>query len=124
MRNANSPPSYGQAPSPPQQTQQPQWSFPQARQYASHAMVPQGGWKPQAGQAPVGGPQAGQAGATPPSSGMWNAYQRLRGMPITGGGTKRQFNEAANEFAQQYGSDYDPQGMLARTKALRKRYGK
>jgi hypothetical protein len=44
-------------------------------------------------------------------------------MPITGGNTRKQYNQAAQQFGQQYGGGFDPKGFLTRTKAAAKRFG-
>lgn len=81
------------------------------------------GWNPQPSGPMVGGPQAGQMPQAPISPEGFNAYRRLQTMPVTGAGkgAKNAYNQAAMQFRGQYGG-YDPNGMMQRTKALR-RYG-
>lgn len=143
MRNSNSPPSYQGGAQPPMQGPAPPPSgasmMPPPQQQQGMAGLGQGmrgmidrmqalraGSSPGAGQPPMPGgpPPGGPPSAQPPISPEgYGAYRKLGTMPITGGNTRRQYNQAAQQFAQQHGSGFDPKGMLSRTKALRRQYG-
>ena len=80
-------------------------------------------------QQPGGGMPPPPAGAPPMSGGApfspeaYGEYRKLSAMPITGGNTRRLYNQAAMQFANQYGTGFDPRGVFAKTKALRRQYG-
>ena len=146
MRNSNAPPSYGQAPQgppqggPPMPSTMPQGGPPMGGQMGGPPMPstmpqPQGGMRPWGQvpgmnwQQPGGGmppPPAGappMAGGAPLSPEAYGEYRKLSAMPITGGKTRRLYNQAASQFANQYGTGFDPRGVFAKTKALRRQYG-
>ena len=137
MRNSNAPPSYGQAPQGPPQGGPPMPStMPQGGPPMPSTMQqPQGGMRPWGDvpgmnwQQPGGGMPPPPAGAPPMPGGApfspeaYGEYRKLSAMPVTGDKSQQRYNQAASQFANQYGTGFDPRGVFAKTKALRRQYG-
>jgi hypothetical protein len=130
MRNSNSPPEYGTPttmagrlagaaaamnPQAYQQMQQRQGGMQPWGQIGRTQWGSQG--------APPQGQPAAPFAAPPISPEAYGRYRQIAAMPVTGNHTRGLYNQAAQQFARQYGTSFDPKGVFAKTKALRRQFG-